>query len=302
VRSEGRGGGLRPLRASLDEWSPGGGRDPEPLHAIAAAWPGIVGADVAANACPLEIAGGTLVVGTRSSAWSQQLHFLSLPILASLRALPSAVAIGRLTFRTGLTPRSRKRGTAAQSARRAANRGEAADMLPAASLEDAFARLRRRMSVPVRARASCQDCGTTIEAPAPTARRGAGAPALRCAPCAGEADRARRIAVQRMVYLAPWLSIEDLRQEIPDLGVAEFERSRQALLARWWLVLERARRARRVSSTGLERHVGSSYVLLQSRLPPDRITPAVVRNLLGGELEKLLWPQSAAGSGSEGAR
>jgi hypothetical protein len=33
-------------------------------------------------------------------------------------------------------------------------------------------------------------------------------------------------------------------------------------------------------------------VLLQSRLPPDRVTPAIVRNLLGDELEAMLWPGS----------
>jgi hypothetical protein len=54
--------------------------------------------------------------------------------------------------------------------------------------------------------------------------------------------------------------------------------------------LERAKRAGKLSNSGLERHVASSYVLLQSRLAPDRITPAVVRNLLGPELDALLWP------------
>ena len=39
-----------------------------------------------------------------------------------------------------------------------------------------------------------------------------------------------------------------------------------------------------------ERQIASSYVLLQSGLEPDRITPAVVRNLLGDELEaQLHW-------------
>jgi len=291
----GRGGGFRPLRASLAEWKPGGARAADPLHAIAAAWPGIVGPNVAANATPLELAGTVLVVGTRSSAWSQQLHFLSLPILEGLRTVSGGIVVERLTFRTGTTPRAKRRITPGAVARAAA-RGTAGEFVPAPSLEEAFARLRRRMSAVARPLAACQTCGAAVEPPVVSSfKRGPRTPALRCAPCAGEAERARRIAIERIVYMAPWLTLEDLRTgEMPDLGLAEFERARKTLLARWWLVLERARRSGRVSPTGIERHVGSSYVLLQSRLAPDRITPAVVRNLLGTELERLLWPAYAS--------
>ncbi len=296
-----RSGGLRPLRVALTEWRPGGARDIDPLHAVAAAWAGIVGPDVAANASPLELAGTVLVVGTRSSAWSQQLQFLSLPILAAIRALPSGIAVERLTFRTGLARRSRKRAAPTPAAAHAVPVGGAPDLGAALSLEDAFARLRRRMSANVQAPVTCQDCRLPIALPRPM-RPGTAAVPLRCGPCAGEAERARRIAIERIVYMAPWLTVEDVRHEMPDLTVAEFEKSRKALLARWWLTLERVRRSQRVSSTRLERHVASSYVLLQSRLPPDRITPAVVRNLLGAELEKLLWPQSVEPAESGTAR
>ncbi len=287
-----RGAGFRPLRTLLETWKPGDGREPDPVHAIATAWPGIVGLDVASCATPLEIAGNMLVIGTRSSAWSQQLQLLSLPILTGIRALPGGSGIDRLTFRTGSLPRVRRRGAAPALATREKILRPEPETAPAASLEDAFWRLRRRMSRTLPAAAACRDCGAPIAVPT-AQRRGPGAAAVwRCAPCAGVAEGARRIAVERVVYLAPWLTVNELRSEMPDLGVPEFERARKALLARWWLILERARRAGRVSATGLERHVGSSYVLLQSRLPPDRISAAVVRNLLGGDLERLLWPRS----------
>jgi hypothetical protein len=102
------------------------------------------------------------------------------------------------------------------------------------------------------------------------------------------------LEIQRLVYAAPWLTHADLRADVPDLSAAEFERARRLLLQRWWLILERAKRAGALSSSGMERHVASSYVLLQSRLVPDRITPAVVANLLGDELVRLLWPSEGA--------
>jgi hypothetical protein len=287
-----RGGGLRPLRTALDAWKPARGRNIDPVDAIASAWPGIVGRDVAANSTPLELIGTNLVVGTRSSAWSQQLHFLSLHVLAAIRALPSGGTVERLTFRTGLASRGKRRAAAPAVARRSkdvALRPAASD-LPAPDLATAFERLRARMTAASRVSgARCAGCGVVIESePTPT-----GSAVARCAPCAGEAERERRTLVERIVYMAPWLAIEEMREEIPDLRNAEFERVRKRLLSRWWLILERTKRAGAVSSSGVERHVASSYVLLHTRLPPDRITPAVVRNLLGTDLEKILWPHTA---------
>jgi len=270
---------LQPLREAIQGWKPGRAGALDPLHAIAAAWPAIVGPAVAAHCTPVEISGTALVIATRSSAWSQQLQLLSIAILGGLAQVPAASKIERLTFRSGLLrpPASRKAGVRARTERR--NSPEPPPE-PAADVAEAFERLRRRIAGVRRStRAACSSCGAPREAAAKT-----------CAPCAGAAEKDRALRLERIVYLAPWLSLEELREQFPTLGAGEFERSRRHLLQRWWLVLERAKRAGKLSSSGLERHVASSYVLLQSRLAPDRITPAVVRNLLGPELDALLWP------------
>ena len=285
-----RGGGLRPLRRALDAWKPAHGRNIDPVHAIANAWPGIVGRDVAANSMPLELSGPSLVVGTRSSAWSQQLQFLSLHVLAAIRALPSGGTVERLTFRTGLLPRGKRRAADPTPARRAKAVESGADESesPAPDLATAFERLRTRMAAARRAPGiRCTRCGVVVDAVLDATV------VPRCAPCAGEAEHERQTLVERIVYLAPWLTIEEMREQITDLRNAEFERARKRLLSRWWLVLERTKLAGVVSSSGVERHVASSYVLLHTRLPPDRITPAVVRNLLGPDLENILWPRAA---------
>ena len=196
-----RGGGFRPLQRSLAEWTPGIGRTPEPLHAIAAAWPAIVGPDVAAHATPLDLAGGVLVVGTRSSAWSQQLQFLSLPILAAVRGLDGEIVVERIVFRTGTIPRIRRRGDEPAPGQRPPARSPSAEFVPAASLEDAFARLRRRMSAAAPSPVTCQDCGASIAAPPASSvpRRGRSARPLRCAPCGGAAERERAIEIERRV-------------------------------------------------------------------------------------------------------
>ncbi len=283
--------GLKPLRGALGDWKPGRGLIADPLHALAAAWPGIVGGDVAAHSAPLTINGNTLVIATRSSAWSQQLQFLSPAILEGVRALPQAVAITRLTFRAGGLRRaagSRVEGRSTKGKRAEALsrvEGRPPEPGPAADLEEAFGRVRRRLSALRRATpATCRVCA----APLPQ-----GDTRLECAPCRGAAEKARAGEVERLMYMAPWIAPAELAAAVPGTTAVEFERARRHLLQRWWVILERARRAGRVSSSGLERHVASSYVLLQSRLPPDRITPAVVLNLLGPELQALLWPAQA---------
>jgi hypothetical protein len=282
---------LRPLRDAIGAWTPGPTGTPEPIHAISAAWPGIVGADVAANSAPLELTGGVLVVMTSSSAWSQQLQMLSLPILRALGGVPSLPAIERMTFRSGRLPgrKGRPRDTATRAAASAARAAEPMQPPPADPFE-ALARLRRRVTA-VRRRSvtTCVTCGAPLEAATPQT----------CAPCAGSAERDRSLALQRLVYSAPWLGFEEIREQIPTTTVAEFERARRVLLQRWWVVLERAKRAGALSRSGVERKLAGSYVLLQSRLRPDRITPAVVRNLLGPELEALLWPQPGAKGASK---
>jgi hypothetical protein len=266
---------LRPLRAAIAEWSPPARPPGDPLAAISTAWTGIVGDGVAEHARPAQVVRDTLVVVTRSSAWSQQLGLLSPQILAGLRPLEAAAGISRLRFRVGAVRKAQRvRPAAAPPARR--RRAEAfAGPDPAATPADALRTLRERL---VRRRpvdGACDECG----APHP----GGGF----CAPCAGGRGYERSLAVQRLMYEAPWLGYGETSRLAGDVGRDEYERARRTLLARWWEILQKARWSKRVSP--IERLVASSYVLLQSRLEPDRISPAIVRNLLGDELAALLF-------------
>ncbi len=272
--------GLQPLREALTTWTPGRGVLGDPLQAVSIAWPALVGPSVASHAAPLEISGATLVVATRSSAWSQQLQFLSPTILKGLAGLSLERPIERITFRSGGLRKASSRGFALPPTERRRKHTSEAAPEPARDAQDALDRLRRRVAALRRARPVCGACGAPLATPGPGT----------CAPCAGGAERERISRLERIIYMSPWLDLPEVREQMPGVGAAEFERARRNLLQRWWLVLERSKRAGKISSSGLERHVASSYVLLQSRLAPGRITPAIVRNLLGPELEALLWP------------
>jgi hypothetical protein len=276
---------LRPLRAALASWSPARGKAPDPVHALAAEWPAIVGAQVAAHSAPREIVGSTLVIATRSSAWSQQLQFLSLAILEAVRAISPGAPVERLSFRAGAFKRNAAPSPYAPASGPPGRVSAVAAFESARDLDEALERVRFRVGAVRRSsHGACALCG----APLGDSQR------EHCAPCAGGQAERRYVEIERLLYMAPWLSLEDARAHVQALEGPEFERARRRLLQRWWLVLERARRAGRISNSGLERHVATSYVLLQARLPPDRVTPPLIRNLLGAELQRLLWPEGNA--------
>lgn len=253
-----------------------------------------MGQQVAAHSAPLGQSGEALVIATRSSAWSQQLQFLSTTILARVHALPAppgGTPITRLAFRSGrFRGQESRQGArfAGSPAARPRRHGEVPE--PAADIWDAAERVRRRVNrLQHAAQSRCSECGLVLR----PAVGGGGEPpsgehGTRCAPCANGAYGARLIAVQRALYVTPWLGYAELREQIPALQRDDYERARRHLLVRWWGILERARRAGHLSRAGFERDIASSYVLLQSGHRPDRMTPAVARNLLGAELEALL--------------
>jgi len=278
---------LRPLRAAIGGWSPRAGRSPlDPLAAIAAAWPQIVGAELARATRPSSIAGDALVVVTGSSAWSHQLSFLAPEILRALGEIPAAAEIGRLRFRVGRIERSRGRAaTAAQPpAGKRSGVDSGAELIAPRSLDEALERIRLRFEQTRNAKRThgwkfCERCGVMIQG------------GMQCAPCAGSIAAEREVAVQRLMYDAPWLGYGGTAALIEALTVQEYERNRHALLERWWTLLLRAKADGRVSADGRERKIASSYVLLQTGWEPQRISPAVVRNILGDDLMTLLYEQ-----------
>jgi predicted nucleic acid-binding Zn ribbon protein len=275
---------LRPLRASLSGWSPRArGTRGEPLSVIAARWPQIVGPDLSRSTRPSSLSGDTLVVMTASSAWSQQLSFLAPEILRALGALPEAAAVKQLRFRVGrVAKRAAAAGYPGPRPGLHVAVGPAAETVPPATPEEALDRLRRqfaRVEDAKRARGwkFCERCGVTIEG------------GSHCAPCAGSIADEREVATARVMYDAPWLGYAGTAEVVTALSVEEYERIRRALLERWWTLLTHAKTSGRLSADGRERKVASSYVVLQTGWEPQRITPAVVRNILGDELMNLLY-------------
>jgi hypothetical protein len=275
---------LKPLRAALEAWTPRpGGSLLDPLVAITAAWSQLVGPELARVTRPTAIVEETLVVTTSSSAWSHQLSLLSPQILRALHRMSEGRGIARLRFRVGRvrTPARAGPGAPAPPGRGAA-RPQRPELAPAASIDEALARMRERFEENRQAKRahgwkSCARCGVLIQ-------RG-----MHCAPCAGSIAAEREVAVQRLMYDAPWLGYGGTAELIETLTVEEYERIRHALLERWWALLSRAKAAGRVSDDGRERRIASSYVLLQTGWEPQRITPAVVRNILGDDLMTLLY-------------
>jgi hypothetical protein len=280
---------VRKLATALAEWTPEN-RPQDPLVLLEAGWSEIVGAEVARNSHPARIANGTLVVVTRSSAWSNQLSFLAGHVLHAVAARLPKSGIEQLRFRVGRVP-----GTSAKVAARARpqSRRPPADRPAAGSATEALARFRRDVETRQQSRRSsgwneCRGCGA-LE----VASRGGW-----CAACAAGRAQAREEATARLLFEAPWLGYSGTASLIDGLQLEEYEHIRTRLLKHWWGKLAHARGAKQLSRDGRERLVASSYVLLQSKLPPEEIMPATVRGILGDELHDLLYGEPAREGGA----
>lgn len=271
---------FRKLGKALGTWTPTG-EAVDPIVAIRAAWPEIVGEDVARNSRPFELSRNSLLVVTRSSAWSQQLSFLSERIVGMVRER-CGEAIERVRFRVG---RVSETGAAPAVRRRTPGTVRAVDRRPPPqTLEEAFARFRADVTAVQRAKDAagwkeCRQCGARI---APSAGRF-------CTPCSVSTAQDRSEQVARLLFDVPWLGFAGTAALVEGLTQNEYESIRRRLLNSWWETLARIRREGRRRLSTRERSVASSYVLLKSGVDPERIAPAVVRNLLGDELHELLY-------------
>lgn len=273
---------LRPLKDATGKWAPAAGTHGDPLVALAAAWPAIVGKDIAQHSRPLEINGDTLLVATRSSAWTQQLSFLGDHVLREIAEHVHIEGISKIRFRVGKLGASaaRPHGTAAKRPARLADRTYSS----AATLEEAIERFRTSINSAQRAKSAagwkeCQRCGVYI------ARRGL---AL-CLPCELAESESKGRKVARLLFEAPWLGHAGISALVEDLTKTEYESIRLRVLAQWWERLVRAQRSGKLARGGRERLIASSYVILKSGLDPERISPAVVRNLLGDALHDFIY-------------
>ncbi|HEY2476313.1 MAG TPA: DUF721 domain-containing protein, partial [Candidatus Cybelea sp.] len=270
------------LSQAISEWTPAG--EPfiaDPLTLLRAGWGEIVGAEVAKNSAPSRVADGTLIVITRSAAWSHQLSFLAEHVREAVAARLPAAGIERLRFRVGVLP---KHSSAPRAPRRAATISRPAAQPESASAGDSLARFARNVEGAKRAKRDagwkdCESCGALM---APSRAR-------HCVTCSAARLQERTLAAARLLFEAPWLGFTGTAELIDGLCKSEYDGVRNQLLRRWWGLLAQTRVSGRLSRDGRERLVASSYVVLRSKLPPEEIGPATVRNVLGDELHDLLY-------------
>jgi hypothetical protein len=83
---------------------------PDPARVLATLWPDIVGPDVAANARPVQLSKGRLVVSTSSSVWAHTLSYMETDLKDKLNEHLGPVVIDHIVFRhAGWEERKRDR-------------------------------------------------------------------------------------------------------------------------------------------------------------------------------------------------
>ena len=277
---------MKALSDALGEWAPSAhpSSHADPVAQLAAGWPEIVGDEIARNSMPVRLADETLSVATRSSSWSQELSFLADRIVAAVRARFPQTPVRQLRFKVGTisAPRGRPAAPAAAPPVRPPRGG--AKPAPSATAAESLARFRAGVEADRRAkRASgwkeCSSCGASI----------APGDGSLCITCTNARTQRRTGQVARLLYEAPWLGYAATAALVDELTWGEYDEIRSILLSRWWDALTKAVQSKRLSRDGRERSIASSYVLLKSKLAPEEIRPATVRDVLGDELHQLIY-------------
>jgi hypothetical protein len=98
----------RPGHRRRSAESPSRGARGDTARELAAAWPEIAGAEVAANATPVQLKAGRLVVSTSSSVWAANLQYIADDLAARLSERLGPGTVRRIVFRqAGWEERSR---------------------------------------------------------------------------------------------------------------------------------------------------------------------------------------------------
>jgi hypothetical protein len=245
-------------------------------------WEDVVGSEVARNSSPVRLVDGTLAISTRSSAWSHQLSLLAEQILAAVRERLPDIPVRQLRFRVGRLAAPRAAQVHVAEGRRPAAVPYARDA--AKTPEEALARWREDVAATRRAKqaAGWKECTGCAALVLPDA-------APLCIVCENARVRQRADEVERLLFEAPWLGYAGTAAAVSGLSIEEYESIRSRLLTRWWQTLSKAKMAKRLSPDRRERSIASSYVVLRSKLAPEDIVPATVRNVLGDELHDLIY-------------
>jgi len=302
------------LGALLAQWRPAGERVPlgGEAGALAAAWPEVVGEDVARRTRTAAFRDGTLTIITPSSAWSHQLTFLAPTILQRLCERCSGIAVRKLHFvvATGRSRallagrtqpmRPKKSGADAISGRVAGNSSHGgsapserasapAELGEADRPEVWLARLRDEQTRLDNKRVAqgwrrCRSCGRWSPEPA-------------CAPCVQAEERAADGRIAQLIAAAPWLRFAEHSRHTPGLDARAYSRVRRALLSQWERQVHDAqRRLRHDALDAADRIVAWSYVMLALHAHQADVTPAVLASTLGNH-----WADALLGSDAKRA-
>lgn len=273
---------LKPLGQALSRWTPERrGKIDDPVSALAAAWPEIVGADIARNSQPIRIDRGTLWIVTTSGAWGQQLTFLTERLLTAIRERTPQTIVERLRFKVGKISAVRR---ASKARNELAPRPTDPPRSIPESAADALASFRRHVEGWERAKRAagwkeCRDCNALL----------APGTAARCAACANAAAQRRTERAARLLADAPWLGYSGTAELVEGLSASEYETLRAQLMTDWRQTLERARAVSPERPLPHEGGVASAYVLLATRLRPHEIDPAILRGVLGDAAYERLY-------------
>ena len=275
-------------------------KEGQSASALLGAWESAVGPAIARRSLPASFRSGTLTVLTASSAWSNELSYLAPTILDSLRRVVPRSSISKLRFVVA-TGRTRLLLEGAKPPSKAGrDRSQLVHMpdavTPQKNVREEVTDLSRRLAQSQAALNQwrdqagwrhCKGCGSRFSTTTQALDL--------CAPCWGKRRRMQEARIELALMQTPWISLNDLRQALPEATNAMWRTARRRLVTRWQSEIESAeRRLRRSLVTSQDRVTAWSYLMLLTGLPQHDIGRAAVANVLGNAWTTALFSTASA--------
>lgn len=275
------------------------------LHGLLAlqVWPEVVGPRIASVTRAERLSEGILFVKTASSVWANELTFQKPLLVEQLNGKLGRPMVSDIRFRAGRlhpAPSStlKEHSKALEEVRLSPSDLEQIERTVVNLKDKALREALRSLLTKERKRIrreeqkgsrSCQVCGCLGEA---------GGLCSFCERKKAEEEEDSHRRIRRWFSLSPWGSEDSLFSEIPEASLEKIREIREGLLGDYSQSVSRlSRKYPRTTRTGsaptvktlpiLDRDAILTYVMLKTRVPPDRLTADTITTALGPEMAHL---------------
>lgn len=249
------------------------------MHVMHLLWRRTVDEQIRKNTEPYKIKNNTLFVLAASPVWAQQLTFLKGEIIAKLKAYPEGAAIEDIKFIAGDIKKEIKKKTPDALPGNIFADGKMGELIVDYEKKEQIQKSWGWVK--------CRQCGGY--------NKGRGE---ECFYCAKEKADDEEKKIYQALRLAPWVSTQEIMENIPGANEHKVEKARKRIAARLkddiFVMVRELEKQKDRAKQSIFKIMAHEYVMHKSGLHPRQINEKIIRKYLSARALKQLNPGEEA--------